>query len=105
MDKISDVKGENIIIIDIADITTIADYFVICSATSARQIKAIVDRIAEEIKHETSIMPLSIEGIPDGGWVLVDYGGVVVHVFTPEQREYYDLEGYWQEGKTIVRMQ
>ena len=102
---ISDVKGEDIHLIDLRDITPIADYFVICSGNSERQLKAIVDRITEEIKHETRIRPYHTEGNSSGGWVLIDYGSVVVHAFTPEQRDYYKLEEFWSAGKTIVRIQ
>lgn len=105
MDKISDIKGEDIVIIDISEVTTIADYFVICSATTDRQIGAIVDHVTTDIKKETQLRAIGVEGEPSSGWVLIDYGGVVVHVFTPQQREYYDLESYWKAGRTIVRMQ
>lgn len=105
IDLITDVKGENIILMDLQDITTIADYFVICTAGSDRQLKAIVDKIAESIKAETRFSPLHIEGDAGGGWVLVDYGGVVVHVFSKAQRDYYRLEEFWKDAKTLVRIQ
>jgi ribosome-associated protein len=105
VDLISDVKGENIVLLDIHDITTIADYFVICSANNDRQLKAIVDKITNELKKEKHVSPLHVEGAADDGWILVDYSSVVVHAFSPDQRDYYDLEGFWGEGKTLVRMQ
>ena len=105
LEVISDVKGEDIVIIDIQELTQIADYFVICSAGSDRQLRAIIDRVSKEIREETGISPLRQEGKPDGGWVLIDYGTVVVHAFTPQMRAYYDLEGFWAEAKTVVRMQ
>ena len=97
-------KGENIVLLDLQEITSIADYFVICNGTSERQIKAIIDRIRDTIKQDSQITPFHTEGEAHGGWVLIDYSGVVVHVFSPEQREYYDLEEFWQEAKTVVRM-
>jgi len=105
IDLITDVKGESILLLDLQEITTIADYFVICTAGSDRQLKAIVDKIAEEIKRESKMPPLSVEGNASSGWVLVDYGGVVVHVFSQEQRGYYRLEDFWKEAKTVVQIQ
>jgi ribosome-associated protein len=105
VDLISDVKGENILLLDIHEITTIADYFVICSAGTDRQLRAIVEKITTEVKQQRQIQPSHVEGQPEGGWVLIDYHSIVIHVFSPEQRAYYDLEGFWREGKTLVRIQ
>ena len=105
IDLISDVKGEDIVLMDLRDVTPIADYFVICSGNSSRQLKAIVDKVTEEIKKESRISPQRVEGNAEGGWMLVDYSGLVIHAFSPEQRDYYQLEELWSEGKTIVRIQ
>jgi ribosome-associated protein len=105
LDIISDVKGENIVLIDIHEVTEIADYFIICSAGSDRQLRAIIDRVSQHVREQTGISALRQEGKAEGGWVLIDYGGVVVHAFTPEMRAYYDLEGFWAAAKTVVRMQ
>jgi ribosome-associated protein len=105
IDLISDVKGENIVLLDLREVTPIADYFIICSGSSERQLRAIVDRVAEEIKHEFHTSPLRIEGQSQGGWVLLDYGSIVIHAFLPEQREYYQLEAFWHKGKTLLRLQ
>jgi ribosome-associated protein len=101
---IADKKGEDVLLLDIRGITIIADYFVIGSTTSERQAKAIIEGIKEETKHAFDVRPLHVEGEAATGWVLIDYGGVVVHLFTPEMRAYYDLEGLWQDGRTVVRM-
>ena len=90
---------------DLRSISLLADYFVICSGESERQIKAIVDEITEKIKKEEGIRPLHIEGDPPSGWVLVDYGGVIVHVFAPAARGYYQLEKLWSDALVVVRMQ
>ena len=90
---------------DVREVTTISDYFVICSGGSDRQLKAIVQHVTEELKKEGYPVMGRPEGEPSGGWVLMDYGDVVVHAFLPEQRSYYDLEGLWNEAKTLVRIQ
>jgi ribosome-associated protein len=82
-----------------------ADYFVICSGTSERQVRAIVDKILEKVKKGAGITPLNVEGTPSSGWVLVDYGSVIVHIFAPSLREYYSLEKLWSEATMVVRVQ
>ena len=104
MELIADKKGEDVLLLDIQGISIVADYFVIGSATSERQARAIVDDIKQEVKHSFDVRPLHIEGQSDTGWVLMDYGDVVVHLFTPEMRAYYDLEGLWRDGRIVVRM-
>ncbi len=91
-------------LLDIRSISLLADYFVICSGDSERQIKAIVDEVTQKTKEETA-RPLHIEGHPPSGWVLVDYGGVIVHVFAPAVRGYYQLEKLWSDALVVVRMQ
>jgi ribosome-associated protein len=104
VDIIADQKGENGLLLDIRDISLLADYFVIASTTSDRHAKAILDDIREKVKQDTDARLLHIEGEATTGWVLMDYGDVVVHIFSQEMRSYYDLEGLWQEGRVVVRM-
>jgi ribosome-associated protein len=104
VDSIADQKGENILLLDIRDVSLLADYFVIASTTSDRQAKAILDEVREKVKQDTDARLLHVEGEASTGWVLMDYGDVVVHLFSEEMRRYYDLEGLWQEGRTVVRM-
>ena len=104
VEAIADKKGENVLLLDIRDISILADYFVIGSATSTRQTRAIVGWIKQEVKQSFNVSPMHIEGEPESGWVLMDYGDIVVHLFTPEMRDYYDLEGLWRDGRVIVRM-
>lgn len=104
VELIADKKGEDVLLLDIRDISILADYFVIGSATSKRQAKAITDGIKQETKQAFDVRPLHIEGEAATGWILMDYGGVVVHLFTPEIRAYYDLEGLWRDGRVVVRM-
>ncbi len=91
--------------LDLRKVTIIADFFVICSAQSDRQLKTIVEAISVEIKKTHRVLPHHIEGEASDGWVLIDYGTVVVHAFTPESRDYYDLEGFWREAAVLVSIQ
>ena len=104
VDTIADQKGENILLLDIQELSILADYFVIASTTSDRQAKAILDDVRTKVKQAFDARLLHVEGEPATGWVLIDYGDVVVHLFSQEVREYYDLEGLWKEGRVVVRM-
>ena len=91
--------------LDIRQVSLLADYFVICSGASERQVKAIADEILEKVKKEAGTVPLNVEGVPSSGWMLVDYGSVIVHIFAPSLREYYSLEKLWSEATMVVRVQ
>lgn len=97
-------QAEDIIMLDLRQVSTITDYFVICSAMTERQTKALLDTLSEEIKKD-GLHPLHVEGETSGGWLLVDYGDVVVHIFAPAQRSYYRLEELWQHAPMVVRIQ
>jgi ribosome-associated protein len=85
------------VVIDVGDILSITDHFVICSGGSDRQIKTIADEIQRKL-GEAKRKPLRTEGGPDTGWILLDYGDFVVHVFSDEARDYYDLERLWKDA-------
>lgn len=104
VEVIADKKGEDVLLLDIRDVSILADYFVIGSSTSERQAKAIIEDIKQEMKRTFEVRPLHIEGEPATGWILMDYGGVVVHLFAPDVRAYYDLEGLWRDGRIVVRL-
>lgn len=89
-----DKKAKDIIILDLKGLTTIADYFVICSGESTTQVKAITEKI-EEIFNVFNIKPFGIEGLSYSHWVLMDYGDVIVHIFEEETRSFYELEKLW----------
>lgn len=89
--------------LDIRQVTSFADYFVICSAESDRQINAICDEI-DEVLGEEGIAVYRREGTADSGWVLLDYGSVIVHVFDQTTREYYNLEQLWSRATPVVRI-
>lgn len=105
VDIIEDMKGEDIVLMDIHELTHITDFFIVCTSDNERQAKAIVERIRYDVKDAHEILPWQVEGNASNGWVLVDYGDVVVHIFSEEQRAYYDLEGLWQEGRVLLRIQ
>jgi ribosome-associated protein len=97
--------GEDILLLDIRDISPVTDFFVICNGNSERQLRALTEGVREMTKKELGITPHHVEGEPFSGWVLLDYVDVVVHVFSPELRAFYNLEGLWQYGKVLLRMQ
>ena len=99
-----DKKAADIILLEVAPLTTVADYLVLCSGGSERQLGAIADGIAEGLREE-KLRPIGREGQAISHWVLLDFGSVVVHVFAPPEREYYGLEKLWAEAKTILRVQ
>jgi ribosome-associated protein len=99
-----DKKAADIVLLDLGELTTLADAFVICSGGSERQISAIADGIVEGLKDER-VKPIGHEGTPESHWVLIDYGSVIVHVFTPPERDYYQLEKHWGEARVVVRVQ
>ncbi len=95
-----DKKAEDIKIIDIADVSTIADYFIICSGANSSQLEAIIDNITETLGR-AGYESKRTEGGRNSGWVLIDYGDVVVHIFSKEDRLFYDLERIWRDGKSV----
>jgi ribosome-associated protein len=99
-----DKKAADIVLLDLGELTTLADAFVICSGGSERQISAIADGIVEGLRDE-GMKPIGREGTSESHWVLLDYGSVIVHVFTPPERDYYQLERHWSAARTVVRVQ
>ena len=95
-----DKKAENILVLDMRGITTLADYFVLCNGTSSTQVQAIVRSIEDGLAEE-DIKPIRKEGLDSYQWVVLDYADVMVHVFDQEQREYYDLEKLWGDADQI----
>lgn len=86
-----------------AEVTTMADYFVICSGRSERQVGALARAIVDELRDE-GVKPIGTEGAAVARWVLIDYGAVIVHVFAPEERDYYGLERLWSSATQVVRV-
>ena len=97
----SEKKALNLIVLDVRELTSIADVFIICSGRSNRQVNAIADSIVAKLKKH-KIKPLSVEGTREGHWVLLDYGHVIIHVFYEPVREFFDLEGLWADARRIT---
>jgi ribosome-associated protein len=98
----SDRKAEDVVQLDLRRIIGYTDYFVICTGRSDRQVKAIHDAIHAGVKQRHGVLPARVEGLASGRWVLMDYLDVVVHVFTPETRDYYRLEQLWGEAPALA---
>lgn len=99
-----DKQAHDIVLLDIRGLSTIADYFTICSADNERQLRAIVEYVDEEVKREFDLEP-RIEGVPNSGWVVLDYYDVVVHVLNAVERDYYRLEHLWSNATPVVVVQ
>jgi ribosome-associated protein len=104
VDLAADKQASDIVMLDIHALTTIADYFVICSASSERQSGAITDAVMDTLDKD-GVSALHSEGVGQSGWVLLDYGDVIVHIFTPQQRTYYNLEKLWELAVPVLRIQ
>ena len=94
-------KALDIKVLDLTGITSFADYFVICTGANQRQVQAIADEVGMQLKKVAGELPISLEGYNQGEWVLADYGDLLVHIFSPKAREYYDLERLWRSAKTV----
>ncbi len=94
-------KATDITVLDLTGITSFADYFVICTGANQRQIQAISDEVNLQLKQQAGELPLSVEGYNQAEWVLADYGDLLVHIFSPKARDYYDLERLWRSAKTV----
>lgn len=104
MELAEDKQASDIVMMDLRKLNTIADYFVICSGESDRQLKAILEAIDEGVSRELE-REARVEGTPDSGWVLLDYGDVVVHIFSVALRDYYRLERLWSKATPVVIVQ
>ena len=100
----SDKQAEDIVLLDVRELCSFADYFVICSGDSARQLQSIYDEVEHVLKRE-GVSPHHFEGTMDSGWMLLDYGDVIVHIFAPTEREFYKLDKLWSEAIPVVRIQ
>lgn len=103
MDLASDKKAADIVLLRTSEVTTMADYFVICSGRSDRQLQALSSAIVDELRND-GIRPLGVEGQGAARWILLDYGSVIVHLFAPEERDFYGLEKFWSNAQQVVRL-
>ncbi|MFH1908390.1 MAG: ribosome silencing factor [Chloroflexota bacterium] len=104
MDALEERKAENIVLLDIQKIASFTDYFVICTATSDRMLAALADAVLEKVRQAHHHKG-RLEGSPQDGWLVVDYGSIVVHLFAVDLRNYYRLEDLWNEGKVLLHVQ
>lgn len=105
IDAILEKKGTDITLLDIREQAVFADYFLLCSGDNPRQLGALVNSITEAAKKNAEILPLGAEGESESGWLLVDFGDLIVHVFAPEKRRYYNLEELWSKAHRVLEMQ
>jgi ribosome-associated protein len=105
VDTIVDKKGSDIILLDIHEYTSFADYLLICIGENERQLKTLAEDIALKARTKAGISARGIEGLASSGWMLLDFGDLVVHLFSPQKRDYYSLEDIWDDAHVVMRMQ
>jgi ribosome-associated protein len=104
VDGAEDKKAADIILLDVSELTSMTDYFVICSGGSERQLGAIADGIADKLRDE-GVRPIGREGGSNSHWTLLDFGCVIVHIFAVPERDYYQLERHWANARTVLQVQ
>ena len=100
---LADKKGEDITVLDISEISPLADYFLIANGNSENQVRALVDNVEEEL-HKNGYRMKQREGYTSGKWVLMDFGDIIVHIFDKDSRQFYDLERIWRDGKVVENL-
>ena len=95
-------KALNVKLLEVRGISSLTDYLLLASGTSDRHVQAVAEEVRVGLKQKHTTAPLAVEGLDDGRWVLIDYGDVMVHVFQPEVRDFYDLEGLWSEAPEVA---
>ena len=100
---LSDKKAGDIVYIVVSEKTSLCDYFIVCSGRSSTQVKSLAENLEEKLEKEYGEMPRRREGVREGRWAVVDYADVIVHIFSDEERDFYNLERLWEDGKNIVR--
>lgn len=96
-----DRKAENIVLLQVNEVSYLADFFVVATGFSTTQVRAIADSIEDKLEKDFGLTPIRTEGRKDGTWILQDYGDVIVHVFLPQEREFYNLEAFWGHAERI----
>lgn len=104
MNALEEKKGEDILLLDVQKVASFTDYFVICTASSSRMLNALADGILEKVR-EAHTKKGRVQGTPEAGWIVIDYGDIVVHLLDEELRGYYKLEELWRDGKLLLRLQ
>ena len=100
-DAILDKKGEDLVVLDLTEVTPLTDFFIICTGNNSRQIRTIAEEVEAKVKEAFGVSPRSVEGLGDMSWVLMDYVDFVVHIFMPETRGFYSLERLWGDAARL----
>ncbi len=104
LDTVESKKGSNILLLDVHAVSMFTDYFLLCNGESERQLRAIAEGVDEALA-KAGLKPMGREGTAESGWILLDYGDLTIHIFAPEQRDYYRLEELWKDAQTVVKIQ
>ncbi|MGF1493185.1 MAG: ribosome silencing factor [Microcoleaceae cyanobacterium] len=94
-------KADNVVVLKVSEVCYLADYFVITTGFSGAQVRAICQAVLQNIVEELGRTPISVEGQKEGNWVLIDYGDVVIHIMLPDEREFYNLEAFWNHAEPV----
>ena len=104
VDYALDKKGFNLKLLEVSELSSLTDYLLLISGRSDRQVQAIAENIKLEFKDTHHLLPLAIEGMDQGRWILLDYGNILAHIFSPERRAFYQLEELWEDAPTVMKM-
>lgn len=105
VDTLIDKKGSNLLLLDIREQAVFSDYFILCSGDNERQLRALTNAVIEAAEDKGGIQAHGFEGEAENGWLLVDLGSIIVHLFSHERRDYYNLEELWSNAHVVLRMQ
>ena len=100
---LSDKKGKDIVYIDVEQKTSLCDYFVLVSGNSSTQVKSLAEHVEEQMEKNFDLAPTRLEGVHDGRWAVLDYGDVMLHIFSEDAREFYRLERLWEDGENLTK--
>ncbi|MFW6068559.1 MAG: ribosome silencing factor [Chloroflexota bacterium] len=104
VDTLIDKKASNILLLDIREQAVFSDYFILCNGENDRQIRALTEAVTEAAREKADVMPRGTEGEAESGWVLIDLGAIIIHLFSNERRAYYNLEELWSNAHVVLRM-
>ncbi len=105
MQKLEEHQASDIVLLDLSEASSFTDYFLICTVDSDRQARTLQEIIVSDMKQEQGLKPLSTEGDPASGWMLIDYNTVIVHIFSGEGRAFYKLEEFWKSAPVVLKIQ
>ena len=101
VEAMEDKKAENIVVLDLKELSPLVDYFVICSGVSKVHLDTLAENVLKKLKEEHDFYPSHVEGTSGSGWILIDAQDIIIHIFSPKKREFYDLEGLWWEARRV----